>query len=62
MKHSVVITKVNNQNVTNMTRNEIARRVVYSYTQPAVEVVMVEVEYGFQYSNSQQEPSPWEDM
>ena len=41
---------------------QIARRAVQSYTQPSVEVVIVEVEYGFQLSNSQQVPSPWEDM
>ena len=31
-----------------------------SYAQPSIEVIMVEVESGFQLS--QQAPSPWEDM
>ena len=32
------------------------------YAQPMIEVVKIEVEMGFGQSNSQQEPSPWEDM
>ena len=32
------------------------------YASPFIEVVEVEVEIGFRESNSQQEPSPWEDM
>ena len=32
------------------------------YVHPSLEVVMVEVEEGFRQSNSQQEPSPWDDM
>ncbi len=32
------------------------------YSQPLLEVVMVEVEVGFRQSDSQQEPSPWDDM
>ncbi|MBR5808399.1 MAG: hypothetical protein IKY24_07245 [Alistipes sp.] len=45
-----------------MMKSQIARTVVQSYTQPSVEVVMVNVESGFELSNLQQEPSPWEDM
>ena len=33
-----------------------------NYTQPTIEVAMVEVEAGFEFSYSQQVPSPWEDM
>ena len=36
--------------------------VARSYTQPSIEVVMINVESGFELSTSQQEPSPWEDM
>ena len=32
------------------------------YVHPSLEVMMVEVEVGFRESNSQQEPSPWDDM
>ena len=32
------------------------------YSQPLLEIVMVAVEAGFKQSNSQQEPSPWDDM
>ena len=32
------------------------------YVHPSLEVVLVEVEVGFRESNSQQEPSPWDDM
>lgn len=32
------------------------------YIQPAIDFVVVAVEVGFQQSNSQQQPSPWEDM
>ena len=32
------------------------------YTQPTFEIVEVRVEEGFKQSDSQQEPSPWEDM
>ena len=32
------------------------------YVHPSLEVVQVEVEVGFRESNSQQEPSPWDDM
>ena len=37
-------------------------RTMQSYVQPLLEVVLVEVEVGFRESNSQQEPSPWDDM
>lgn len=62
--HSAVITEVNNhkKDITAMMKSQIARTVVQSYTQPSVEVVMVNVESGFELSNLQQEPSPWEDM
>ena len=32
------------------------------YRRPTIDVVMVEVEAGYELSFSQQEPSPWEDM
>ena len=32
------------------------------YVQPTIDFVVVAVEEGFQQSNSQQQPSPWEDM
>ena len=32
------------------------------YIQPTIDLIMVEVEAGYQLSFSQQEPSPWEDM
>ncbi len=45
-----------------MSRTKIACGVAQCYVQPSIEVVMVNVESGFELSNSQQEPSPWEDM
>ena len=33
-----------------------------NYTQPTLNVVAVVAERGFELSNSQQQPSPWEDM
>lgn len=33
-----------------------------SYLPPVIEVMEVKVESGFAVSDSQQEPSPWEDM
>ena len=32
------------------------------YIQPTIDLIMVEVEAGFELTNSQQAPSPWEDM
>ena len=40
----------------------IEHQTMRSYAQPSLEVVQVEVEAGFQLSNPQQAPSPWEDM
>ena len=45
-----------------MMKIQTAHKVVQSYTQPSIEVVEVIVESGFELSNLQQEPSPWEDM
>ena len=45
-----------------MMKNQTLCMVAHSYTQPSIEVVMINVESGFELSNSQQEPSPWEDM
>ena len=32
------------------------------YIQPTIDLIMVEVEAGYELSFSQQDPSPWEDM
>ena len=45
-----------------MRRTKTVCGVAQCYVQPSIEVVMVNVEAGFELSNSQQEPSPWEDM
>jgi hypothetical protein len=45
-----------------MKRFCIEHQAVQSYVQPSLEVVLVEVEVGFRESDSQQEPSPWDDM
>ena len=46
-----------------MTKNSLIAHTksVQSYSSPALEVVSVVVESGYQTSNNQ-EPSPWEDM
>ena len=46
-----------------MTKNSLRTytKNVQSYSSPALEVVSVAVESGYQTSNNQ-EPSPWEDM
>ena len=45
-----------------MSRNCIVCYAPQSYCQPSLEVVEAYVEAGFELSDSQQEPSPWEDM
>ena len=45
-----------------MSRNCIVNYAPQSYCQPSLEVVEAYVEAGFELSDSQQEPSPWEDM